>query len=262
MPLRSVMMKRFIFGFQRRVWCPKWTPLSSSWRMVTTAMRFSCCGGARAPVCPTLRPGRAGSAAPVVFSCRTRRVPAALTLTRDPIRPGRAGRDRGSAPAGDRAQRSRPVAVCERAKSIPGWTAPTMVVHASPPCQSLGAAPRSVHSAGRATLIHRRTTAGPHLDRIGRTIGGCACLVRSLAALLLVVAPATLPVPTATADAEPVGVWPLVPEPDVVRPFEAPPAPWGPGTGASTWPDVPGRSSTPPWAGPSASSARSAASRW
>ena len=38
MPLRSVKMKRFIFGFQRRVWCPKWTPLSSSWRMVTTAM--------------------------------------------------------------------------------------------------------------------------------------------------------------------------------------------------------------------------------
>src|SRR5512139_1488670 len=32
------MMKRFIFGFQRRVWCPKWTPLSRSWRMVTTAI--------------------------------------------------------------------------------------------------------------------------------------------------------------------------------------------------------------------------------
>lgn len=31
-------MKRFIFGFQRRVWCPKWTPLSSSWRMVTTGI--------------------------------------------------------------------------------------------------------------------------------------------------------------------------------------------------------------------------------
>src|SRR5699024_607393 len=38
MPLRSVKMKRFIFGFQRRVWCPKWTPPPSSWRMVTTAM--------------------------------------------------------------------------------------------------------------------------------------------------------------------------------------------------------------------------------
>src|SRR5256885_11939134 len=31
-------MKRFIFAFRRRVWCPKWTPLSGSWRMVTTAM--------------------------------------------------------------------------------------------------------------------------------------------------------------------------------------------------------------------------------
>ena len=38
MPLRSVKMKRFILGFQRLVWCPKWTPLSSSCLMVTTAM--------------------------------------------------------------------------------------------------------------------------------------------------------------------------------------------------------------------------------
>ena len=38
MPLRSVKMKRFIFGFHRRVWCPKWTPESSIWRMVTTGM--------------------------------------------------------------------------------------------------------------------------------------------------------------------------------------------------------------------------------
>jgi hypothetical protein len=33
-----VKMNLFIFGFQRRVWCPKWTPLSRSWRVVTTAM--------------------------------------------------------------------------------------------------------------------------------------------------------------------------------------------------------------------------------
>src|SRR6218665_3040622 len=38
MPERSVRMKRLTFGFHRRVWCPKCTPLSSSWRMVTTAM--------------------------------------------------------------------------------------------------------------------------------------------------------------------------------------------------------------------------------
>src|SRR5919198_6187295 len=29
-------MKRFIFGFQRRVWWPKWTPASRSSRMLTT----------------------------------------------------------------------------------------------------------------------------------------------------------------------------------------------------------------------------------
>src|SRR3954470_11901947 len=37
MPPRSVKMNRFIFGFQRRVWWPKWTPASSSSRMETTA---------------------------------------------------------------------------------------------------------------------------------------------------------------------------------------------------------------------------------
>src|SRR5215208_3815110 len=38
MPLRSVKMNRFILGFQRRVWCPKWVPLSSSCFIVTTAI--------------------------------------------------------------------------------------------------------------------------------------------------------------------------------------------------------------------------------
>ena len=36
MPPRSPKMNRFIFGFQRRVWWPKWTPASSSSRMLTT----------------------------------------------------------------------------------------------------------------------------------------------------------------------------------------------------------------------------------
>src|SRR3954462_3824732 len=40
-PLRSVRMKRFIFGFQRRVWWPKWTPDSSISFMVTTGMPTS-----------------------------------------------------------------------------------------------------------------------------------------------------------------------------------------------------------------------------
>src|SRR5512142_763162 len=58
MPPRSAKMKRRIFGFQRRVWWPKWTPASSSSRMETapveTAMgkllpiRLSCrAGGSR-----------------------------------------------------------------------------------------------------------------------------------------------------------------------------------------------------------------------
>src|ERR1700733_5878379 len=38
MPLRSVKMYRFIFGFQRRVWWPKWTPLSRSCFIVTTVL--------------------------------------------------------------------------------------------------------------------------------------------------------------------------------------------------------------------------------
>ena len=42
MPLRSVKMNRFILGFHRRVWCPKWTPVSSSSFMVTTAIVGTC----------------------------------------------------------------------------------------------------------------------------------------------------------------------------------------------------------------------------
>ncbi len=37
-PLRSAKMYGRIFGFQRRVWWPKWTPASSSCRMETDGM--------------------------------------------------------------------------------------------------------------------------------------------------------------------------------------------------------------------------------
>src|SRR6185369_2765700 len=37
MPLRAPKMKLFIFGFQRLVWCPKWTPASIISRMVMGA---------------------------------------------------------------------------------------------------------------------------------------------------------------------------------------------------------------------------------
>src|SRR6185369_10105438 len=44
MPLRAPKMYGFIFGFQRLVWCPKWTPASSSWRMVMPcAGCMACC---------------------------------------------------------------------------------------------------------------------------------------------------------------------------------------------------------------------------
>ena len=38
MPARSPKMNLRIFGFQRRVWWPKWTPASSSSFMETTGM--------------------------------------------------------------------------------------------------------------------------------------------------------------------------------------------------------------------------------
>src|ERR671922_489407 len=41
MPPRSVKMKRRIFGFQRRVWWPKWTPASSSSRIETAGKGHS-----------------------------------------------------------------------------------------------------------------------------------------------------------------------------------------------------------------------------
>src|ERR1035438_10806114 len=41
MPPRSPWMKRRIFGFQRRVWWPKWTPPASSSAMPTAATGYS-----------------------------------------------------------------------------------------------------------------------------------------------------------------------------------------------------------------------------
>src|SRR5713226_2188387 len=50
MPLRSPKMYSFIFGFQRRVWWPKWTPASSSSFIVISTAKFppnriAVCGG-------------------------------------------------------------------------------------------------------------------------------------------------------------------------------------------------------------------------
>jgi hypothetical protein len=42
-------MNRFIFGFHRRAWCPKWTPDSKSCFIVTTATAFSLDASASRP---------------------------------------------------------------------------------------------------------------------------------------------------------------------------------------------------------------------
>src|SRR6266571_8823179 len=42
MPLRSPKMYSFILGFQRLVWCPKWTPASSNSFMVMLANKPPC----------------------------------------------------------------------------------------------------------------------------------------------------------------------------------------------------------------------------
>src|SRR5919204_586 len=57
MPPRSVKMKRRIFGFQRRVWWPKWTPASRSSRIETTDI------GLKSPfwLLTLLPPGLAGT---------------------------------------------------------------------------------------------------------------------------------------------------------------------------------------------------------
>src|SRR5579863_2701367 len=50
MPLRSPKMYSFIFGFQRLVWCPKWTPASSNSFMVMLANqppRLVCIGSVK-----------------------------------------------------------------------------------------------------------------------------------------------------------------------------------------------------------------------
>src|SRR5439155_6218659 len=59
MPFRSMKMNRFICGFQRRVWCPKWTPASSRSFMVISATD-NLLGSASAPPCPSRLPRLAG----------------------------------------------------------------------------------------------------------------------------------------------------------------------------------------------------------
>src|SRR5215218_162857 len=84
MPLRSVKMNRFIFGFQRRVWCPKWTPLSSSCFMLTTAIAASlfCARPPAAHLGSSRAPGGAPPWRPA--APRTRRLPAGTEVATAP----------------------------------------------------------------------------------------------------------------------------------------------------------------------------------
>ncbi|GAB6987368.1 M23 family metallopeptidase [Nocardioides pyridinolyticus] len=50
-----------------------------------------------------------------------------------------------------------------------------------------------------------------------------------LALLLTLLAVVLVPLPARAAEADPVGVWPLVPEPEVVHGFDPPDDPWGAG---------------------------------
>lgn len=65
---------------------------------------------------------------------------------------------------------------------------------------------------------------------------------RRLAVLLLLLMTSLLPGPARAAAGDPPGVWPLSPQPRVVRSFDPPAAPWGPGhrgvdlAGAATQP--------------------------
>ena len=50
-----------------------------------------------------------------------------------------------------------------------------------------------------------------------------------LTLLLTILAALLVPLPAGAAEADPVGVWPLVPEPEVVHGFDPPDDPWGAG---------------------------------
>src|SRR3954452_19615562 len=100
MPLRSVKMNRFIFGFQRRVWCPKCTPLSSSCFMLTTAIAASL-------VCA--RPPAA------LLGCDAGTGWCAALASGGATHPAIACRDRGGGPPRGSGMRTREVDPSERA---------------------------------------------------------------------------------------------------------------------------------------------------
>src|SRR3954467_9504456 len=106
MPSRSPKMKRRIFGFQRRVWWPKWTPASSSSRMPTcVAMGLLGRVGA-VPACTARTRRQVGRAGPAAASQAGSKVLGRASLE------DMAGihplADRGFADVADRYDRGRP----------------------------------------------------------------------------------------------------------------------------------------------------------
>ena len=85
MPLRSPKMNRFILGFQRRVWCPKWTPASSSCFIVTTAVASATVRPFRSCSRPRRRPRAAPGRCELLLGCSSAR-----------WRPGEPGRPRNA----------------------------------------------------------------------------------------------------------------------------------------------------------------------
>ena len=201
--------------------------------MVTTAMGSPVVAEALTGV-PDLEAGaEPGAELLCVFSCCTRRVPAALTLARDPTRTVRAGAELRIGAHGRSEPRSSPVAVCERAKSVQADCSAMRSPRLARRANRCDPAHEPSTSAGRATrrpqaYADRRRTRSPPA---GRMIGRMRTLVRAALVAVLLVAGADRPAGAVRGRRRraPSGVWPLVPEPDGRAPVRPARRPWGAG---------------------------------
>src|SRR5215207_5555362 len=226
MPLRSVRMKRLTFGFHRRVWCPKWTPLSSSWRMVTTAMAvllFSTLGSA-------------------ACGCVFRRTdgPASLVPGTLPL----PGRDRPSRPVGVHAARSEPEVLLALWARVftprVGASSQCTSRHSSPafagdlPSPSPSSAPVGANGASEGCTMTSRSgrSAVPRRADVRWALAVAMSLALASGSAATAGAFAANGPPVAEEAAVDLGaegwVWPVAPF-RLARPFVAPPHEYGPG---------------------------------
>src|SRR4051794_38081089 len=204
MPLRSVKMKRFIFGFQRRVWCPKWTPLSSRFFMLTTATWRRPSSFVRG------RP----EAGPALLGCRGHPGGAPPWCPAAPPNPPR-GRDRGGDCPAAAAGRGHAKSVRQRqtaarayalAVGAPTGSSPARPpVHCRPPRPRPGGTPRQGRGMSAARLL----------------------AVLTVLASIIALPPASAAPPPDTARA----LWsrPLAGDPAVTRRFDVLPTPYAAG---------------------------------